>query len=128
MRRPSRRMQRDEVVIYRRSESATNSRGAAAPAFGAGVVVRASFQPLGDTGRRMDRTDAQMRMGGEDSWRVWFAAEDAEAAGLSEPYCKAGDRVEYAGRVYVARSRPVPQRRTQEGVVLSYSVDVDGTV
>lgn len=121
-------MQRDEVVLYRRSESATNTRGSVAPSFGDGVAVAASFQPLGDTGRRMDRTDAQMRMGGEDSWRVWFAVEDAEAVGLSVPYCRSGDKVAFWDRTYVARSRPVPQRRTAEGVVLSYSVDVDGTV
>lgn len=128
MRSPSERLQRDTVVLYTRTDTATTGRGASSPTWSDGVPVAASFQPLGDTGRRMDRSSSQMRLGGEDSWRVWFRVEDAEAAGLSVPYCGSGDRIEYAGRSYVARSRPIPQRRTSEGEVLSYSVDVDGTI
>lgn len=127
MRPPSSRLQRDTVVLYTRTDTSTTARGASASVWSAGVSVAASFQPLGDTGRRMDRSTSQMRLGGEDSWRVWFRVEDAESAGLSVPYCGPGDRIEFAGRSYVSRSRPIPQRRTEEGVVLSYSVDVDGT-
>ena len=128
MRRPTKRLQRDVVVLYHRSDTATTGRGAVSPTWSTGLPVKASFQPLGDTGRRMDRSGAQMRLGGEDSWRVWFAVDDARAAGLEVPYCKTGDRIEYAGRSYIVRAQPIPQRREHGGTVLSYSVDVDGVI
>ncbi len=130
MRPPSDRMQRDTMDLLRRRAAGTTSRGEAIIAFADPVDFRGSFQALGDTGRRMDRVEYQNRMGGEDSWRVWIKTEDMlEADGvLVSPWCKTGDQIRYAGRKYICRSEPIPQRRTHEGEVLSWSVDVDGVI
>lgn len=129
MRRPTGRLIKDTVTIYRRLDQATNSRGEAAVAYPpTGVDVAASFQSLGDTGRRQDRSESGNRLGGRESWRIHMAATDLAATTLDTPYVRVGDRLEFNGQMYIARGHLIPQRRASDGTILSYSVDVDGQV
>jgi hypothetical protein len=119
-------MIRGAVVIRSRTPFVTESTGAPTEQYGEPRTLNVSMQPLGDTGRRSDATQHHDRAGGEASWRMWFRASDAEAAGLEWPHVSAGSRVEWRGYTYFNRHVPTVQRQSSAGEPLNYSVDLDG--
>lgn len=123
MRPPSDRMRKNVVTLSHRPDPAPGTRPVASTPVEV-LTLPCSFQPLGDTGRRQDRRDEHLRLGSEDSWRLFITAD--AVAELDFPWAHAGDVARFQGRDYTLRGQPVPQRFDEDGSVLSWSLDIDG--